>query len=107
MKVLFASLLLIFTTSLFAQRTITLTADLVLTETLVIDEGVTYQGNGFRIICDDCDPMIRVTTAQPVHFENVIFDKSYDSWLRVSGEASMANVTWNSPRMQGYIRKSR
>ena len=105
MKFFFISLLLVVSTSLFAQRTVTLTEDLVLTETLVIDEATTYEGNGFRIICNGCNPMIRVTTNERVHFEDVIFKKGYERWLRVSG-GDMSNVTWNSSRMTGFIRQN-
>ena len=102
MKVLFSALLLMLGASAFGQTTITLTEDLVLTETLVITESTTYNGNGFSIICDGCDPAVYVREGAVVHFEDVRFPKTYASWLRVAG-GQMRNVTWNSPRMQGFI----
>jgi len=100
----FLTLLLLFTSIVaFAQTTVTLTEDLVLTETLVISEDTRYEGNGFSIICEGCAPAILVENSAKVHFEDVRFPKSYAKWLQVEG-ADMTNVTWNSPRMSGYIR---
>ena len=89
--------------SLFGQQTIDLTEDLVLTETLVISENTTYNGNGFAISCQGCDPAILVTDGARVHFEDVRFPRVYESWLRVRG-GQMADVTWDSPSMRGFIR---
>lgn len=87
-----------------AQTTVTLTEDLVLTETLVITEDVTYQGNGYSIICEGCDPAIYVKEGARVHFANVIFPKNYAKWLRVQG-GDMDMVSWDSSRMKGHIRR--
>lgn len=104
MKVLFTTLLLAAGLTVYAQTTVTLTEDLVLTETLVISESTNYVGNGFSLVCDGCDPAIRVTNGSVVDFDNVLFPKTYTSWIRVEGGNGMADVTWDSPRMKGYIR---
>lgn len=75
----------------------------MLTETLVIDSETTYEGNGFSIICEDCNPTIKVRNGVRVHFENVTFPRTYVSWLSVEG-SDRSNITWNSPRMRGFIR---
>lgn len=102
MKGLLTTALLVLGLTAYGQTTITLTENLVLTETLVITEATTYEGNGFSIICEGCNPAIYVTKDIMVHFENVRFPKTYASWLRVQG-GQMSNVTWNSPIMRGYI----
>lgn len=89
--------------AVYGQQTITLTENLVLTETLVIDSETTYEGNGFSIICEGCNPAIRVKNGVRVHFENVLFPRTFASWLAVEG-SDMTNVTWNSPRMRGFMR---
>ena len=104
MKFIFSSLLLVIGLSAYAQTTINLTEDLVLTETLEISEDVTYNGNGFKLICEGCNPAILVTNGARVHFEDVIFAKSYTKWLELKG-TPMGNVTWSSNRMKGYIRR--
>jgi hypothetical protein len=90
--------------STYGQATINLTEDLVLTETLEISEDVTYNGNGFKLICEGCNPAIRVTNGARVHFEDVKFVKSYTKWMQVQG-GPLGNVTWSSNRMKGYIRR--
>ncbi len=100
MKLAFTFLLLISATYLFGQQTINLSADLVLTETLVISENTTYNGNGFAIRCDGCAPAIRVTNGATATFSDVLFPKSYGSWLFIE-DGSRAN--WSSTRMTGFI----
>ncbi|MFT5998582.1 MAG: hypothetical protein ACI81P_001035 [Neolewinella sp.] len=104
MKFIFSFLLLVIGLSAFGQRPINLTEDLVLTETLVLSEDVTYNGNGFKLICEGCDPAIRVTNGARVHFEDVKFVKSYVKWMQIEGGPS-GNVTWSSNHMKGYIRR--
>lgn len=104
MKTIFTALFLAFGFFAFGQATINLTEDLVLSETLLITEDVTYNGNGFKIICEGCSPAIRVENGARVHFENVFFPRVYNRWLSVEG-GNMSNVTWNSPRMTGYVRE--
>ena len=101
MKSFFTLLLCLLGFAATAQQTITLTQDLVLSETLVISEDVTYEGNGFSLICDGCNPAIYVTSGATANFNNVIFPKTYAAWLRVEG-GSEAN--WASRKMTGYIR---
>lgn len=102
MKSFFFTLFMAFGLSLSAQTTINLTQDLVLSETLVLSEDVTYNGNGYKLICDGCSPAIFVKKGVRAHFQDVIFAKTYAKWLRVEG-GDMSNVTWNSARMNGYI----
>lgn len=97
--ILTAIILLSFSTTLMGQQVINLTSDLVLTETLVITESITYEGNGNKIICEGCSPMIRVEGEVEVRFNNVIFEKTYVRWL----ENEAGSVFWNGPRMRGYI----
>ena len=104
MKLLFTTLFSLFSLLAFAQRTVTLTEDMVMTETMVISEDVTYIGNGHRIICDGCRPAIKVTNGATVRFEGVYFPKGYQGWLRVDLGAS---ATWNSPKMRGSVSSSR
>ncbi len=103
MKFFFTALLLACSLTAYSQLTVDLTEDLVLSETLVITEDVTYNGNGFRIVCEGCEPAILVKNGARVHFEGVFFPKNYAKWIQVEG-AENANVTWNSPLMRGYIR---
>lgn len=103
MKTIFTAIFLAVGFFAFGQATIDLTEDLVLSETLLITEDVTYNGNGFKIICEDCSPAIRVENGARVHFENVFFPRVYNRWLSVEG-GKMHNVTWNSSKMKGYIR---
>ncbi len=103
MKFFFTLALLAIGLSATAQQTINLTEDLVLTETLVIEDDVTYNGNGFRLICDGCNPSIRVKNGARVHFEDVIFKRGYQRWMRVDG-GNNGNVTWSTPAMRGFIR---
>lgn len=102
MKLFFTTTLLALGLCLTAQTTINLTEDLVLTRTLVIENDVTYNGNGFKIICNDCNPSIRVKNGARVHFQDVIFKKGYKKWLRVDG-SNNGSVTWNSTFMRGYV----
>lgn len=102
MKNLFTALLLVLGMTAYGQTTVTLTEDLVLTETLVIEEATNYVGNGFSIICEGCEPAIHVKNGALVNFTNVTFPKSYASWLRVEG-GNTGNVTWDSNRMRGSI----
>ena len=104
MKFIFSFLLLAISLSAYGQTTINLSEDLVLTETLVLSEDVTYNGNGFKLICEGCNPAIRVTNGARVHFEDVKFVKSYAKWMKLEG-TPLGNVTWNSNRMKGYIRR--
>ncbi|MFK8164336.1 MAG: hypothetical protein AB8H12_17965 [Lewinella sp.] len=104
MKFIFSFFLLAIGSFAFGQTTINLSEDLVLTETLVISEDVTYNGNGFKLICEGCNPAIRVTNGARVHFEDVKFVKSYAKWMQVEG-GPLGNVTWSSNRMKGYIRR--
>ncbi|WP_020568417.1 hypothetical protein [Neolewinella persica] len=104
MKFIFSSLLLVIGLSANGQTTINLSEDLVLTETLEISEDVTYNGNGFKLICEGCNPAIRVTNGARVHFEDVKFVKSYAKWMLVEG-GPLGSVTWSSNRMKGYIRR--
>lgn len=101
MKLLFTTLFFLFSLLCFAQRTITLTEDMVMTETMVISEDVTYVGNGHKMICEGCQPAIEVTNGATVHFEEVYFPKVYRGWMSVSLGAS---VTWNSAKMRGHMR---
>lgn len=103
MKFFFVIPFLAFCLSATAQTTINLTEDLVLTETLVIENDVTYNGNGFRLICDGCNPSIRVKNGARVHFQDVIFKRGYQRWMRVDG-GNNGNVTWETPSMRGFIR---
>lgn len=103
MKFSLTTLLLACSLTAYSQLTVDLTEDLVLTETLVLTEDVTYNGNGFRIICEGCEPAILVKNGVRVHFQDVIFPKNYAKWLHVEG-ADSSNVTWDGPRMKGYIR---
>lgn len=103
MKSFFFTLFMAFGLSLSAQTTINLTEDLVLSETLVISEDVTYNGNGFKLICNGCEPAILVKKGIRAHFQDVKFVKTYAKWLRVEG-GDMSNVTWNSNQMNGHIR---
>ena len=104
MKLLFTTLFALFSLLAFAQRTVTLTEDMVMTETMVITEDVTYIGNGHRMICEGCQPAIEVTNGATVHFENVYFPKSYHGWLSVSLGAT---VSWDSPKMRGSVSSTR
>lgn len=103
MKSFLTTLLFLLCFVAYGQQTITLTENLVLTETLVIEEATTYEGNGFSIICEGCAPAIKVKNGVRVHFENVRFPKTFASWLAVEGP-DMTNVSWNGPRMSGFIR---
>ncbi|TXF88838.1 hypothetical protein FUA23_13395 [Neolewinella aurantiaca] len=105
MKFFFTTLLLISGLYATAQTTVNLTEDLVLTETLVIENDVTYNGNGFKIICEGCNPSIHVKNGSRVHFEDVIFKKGYQRWMIVDG-GNTGNVTWNSLYMRGHVRRS-
>ena len=89
---------------LYAQQTITLTADLVLTETLLISEDVIYEGNGFSIICEGCEPAIRVTNEATAQFNDVRFPRVYDSWLKCDFGS---RAIWDSPKMMGQISAGR
>ncbi|MEO0734017.1 MAG: hypothetical protein AAFZ52_14360, partial [Bacteroidota bacterium] len=62
-----------------------------------------YEGNGFKINCPGCSPAILVKNGAKVNFEDVRFPKTYAKWLQVEG-GNMTDVTWNSPRMKGYVR---
>lgn len=95
-------MLLVMGLTAYAQTTVTLTEDLVIAETLVIEEATNYVGNGFSIICDGCNPAILVKKDIRVNFDNVRFPKTYASWLRVEG-GNMSNVTWDSPIMKGQV----
>ncbi|MEL6143403.1 MAG: hypothetical protein AAFU67_17500 [Bacteroidota bacterium] len=77
----------------YGQQTITLTEDLVLTETLVINESTNYNGNGFSIICEGCNPMIMVQGGIDVNFVDVKFRRGYERWL--SHEGVGGTVTWS------------
>ena len=105
MKSFFTLLLLFVGMAAYGQATVTLTEDLVLTETLVISEDTNYEGNGFRITCDGCSPMIKVTGGAKVHFQDVIFTRTFTKWMEIDG-GNMTDVTWNSKRMNGYIRSN-
>ena len=104
MKYSFTAFLLFTTSFLFAQQTISLSADLVLTETLTITEDVTYEGNGFAIRCDGCSPAIRVTNGASAEFNDVRFPRTYARWISVSGNS---NASWNGSSMMGSISTSR
>ena len=104
MKFIFTFLLMVIGLSAFAQTTINFSEDLVLTETQVISEDVTYNGNGFKLICEGCNPAIRITNGAHVHFEGVKFVKSYTKWMHVDGNP-MGSVTWNDNRSKGYVRR--
>ncbi len=106
MKIFFTTVLLAFGAFAYGQVTINLTQDLVLTETLVINQPTTYNGNGFKLICEGCDPAIRVTNGAEVHFQDVIFAKNFVRWLQVDNPYT-GQVTWNSNRMKGFIRGER
>lgn len=104
MKTFFATLLLISGFSLSAQSSqINLTQDMLLTETLVITENTVISGNGFAIRCDGCSPAIEVKGDVKVVFNDVMFPNSYAKWLSLNGNGE---VSWNSSRMQGFIRLS-
>lgn len=105
MKSLFTTLLLVLGLTAYGQTTITLTEDLVLTETLVIEVATNYVGNGFAIRCDGCNPAVFVKKDIPVNFDNVRFPKTYASWLRVEG-GDMSLVTWDNILMRGSIESS-
>jgi hypothetical protein len=94
---------MVFGLSAFAQTTINLSENLVLSETLVISEDVTYNGNGFKLICEGCNPALRVINGARVHFEDVKFVKSFAKWMQID-DGPLGNVTWNSNTMTGYIR---
>ena len=96
---LVALLSLSYTSMAYGQQIINLTSDLVITETLLITEATVYNGNGFRITCEDCDPMIRVEGDIEVRFNNVVFTKNYTSWL----ENKRGAVYWDGPRMRGKM----
>ena len=103
MKSLLTGLLLLVGVVAYGQTTVTLTEDLVVSETLVISEDTNYEGNGFKIICEGCLPAIRVTNGAKVHFDNVFFPRNYAKWLEVDvGTGSEAS--WDSRRMKGFIR---
>jgi len=103
MKTIFTAILLAVGFFAFGQTTIELSENLVLSETLLITEDVTYNGNGFKIICEGCSPAIRVENGARVHFQDVFFPRVYNRWLSVEG-GKMQNVTWSSAKMKGYIR---
>lgn len=103
MKTIFTAIFLAVGFFAFGQTTVELTEDLVLSETLLITEDVTYNGNGFKIICQDCSPAIRVENGARVHFQDVFFPRVYNRWLSIEG-GDMTNVTWDSSKMKGYIR---
>ncbi len=83
----------------YGQQVITLTEDMVLSDTWQFTENTTVIGNGFSLICENCNPMIEVAGAITVDFQDVIFDRSYTRWLRHTAKGGM--VTWNSSRMRG------
>ena len=85
-----------------AQTTVTLTEDWVLTETYVIDENTTVIGNGFKMICNGCNPMIRVVDGAMADFQDVRFARGYESFIRVTG-GEAAGARWVSPAMEGSI----
>lgn len=105
MKIFFTFALVAIGLCLSAQTTIELTEDLVLTETLVLEEDVTYNGNGFRLICDGCSPSIHVKNGARVHFQDVIFKRGYQRWMLIDG-GNNGNVTWDNQKMKGYIRSN-
>lgn len=102
MKGLFFTLLLAASCSAFGQTTVTLTEDLVLDDTYVFTENTTIIGNGYKIICEGCRPMIYVKNGAMVDFQNVVFARGYNSFIRVDG-GSAAGAQWTSPRMEGSI----
>lgn len=77
--------------------------DLVLSETLEFSEDTQVNGNGFSIICNDCDPAFTIAEGVDVEFNDVRFPKVYRIWLRKDG-AEPSEVSWNSEMMQGYLR---
>lgn len=106
MKTFLISILLSVSFLVFGQTTIELTEDLVLTEPLVITKDVTYNGNGFKIICAGCSPAIQVKNNARVHFQDVFFPRVYNRWLSVQG-GDVTNVTWESSNMDCFIRNER
>lgn len=102
MKAIFTAILLAFGFLAFGQKVIELTDNIVLKETLLITQDVTYNGNGFKIICQDCSPAIRVENGARVHFQDVFFPRVYNRWLSIEG-GNMNNVTWKSSKMKGYV----
>ncbi|MTB50617.1 hypothetical protein [Lewinella sp. W8] len=103
MKTLFTALFLLGGVAAYGQTTVTLTEDLVLSETLVISEDTNYEGNGFKIICEGCLPAIRVINGAKASFKDVIFPRNYAKWLQVDVGAG-SEASWNSRRMIGFIR---
>lgn len=94
-----ATLLLFISVALPAQTTITLTEDLVLTETWEFTESTIVVGNGFSISCENCNPMIAIGANVDVQFDNVKFRRGYTRWMRHMG--ANGTVSWTSPRMNG------
>jgi hypothetical protein len=106
MKILFTTTLLVLGLTAYGQNIVTLTEDLVLSETLVISEDTNYEGNGFKLICEGCSPAIRVDNGSRVHFQDTFFPRVFASWLFVEG-GNNGNVTWDSSRMRGQIKLTR
>lgn len=102
MKAFFITLLLAASYTAFGQTTITLTEDLILDETYVFTENATIIGNGHRMICEGCNPMIYVKNGAQVDFQNVIFARGYVGFIRLDGKSG-SGAQWVSPRMQGSI----
>ena len=105
MKFIFSLGLLLVAMTATAQNVVTLTEDMVLTETMVITEDVTYEGNNFRILCDACNPLIRVENGAQVNFNNISFPRGNGGFISVDINSG-AKANWNTRMMTGYIHAS-
>lgn len=95
------TLLLFFAANLTGQVQINLTEDLVMTETMVISENTVINGNGFSIICQDCNPVFTVEGETQLDIFDAKFPRVYERWVKVLSPGGKA--TWNTNRMVGFI----
>lgn len=100
-SILISTLFFVLTITGLSAQDMTLTQDLVLTETMVVDQNTTITGNGFKIICAGCNPVITVEGEAQLMLENVFFPRVYEKWITV--EAPGGRATWASPQMNGFI----
>ncbi|MEO0685681.1 MAG: hypothetical protein AAFY76_11715, partial [Cyanobacteria bacterium J06649_11] len=92
--------ILFFGGGLYAQ-TMTLSENLVLTETMVVSEDLTIEGNGFSIICEGCDSVFQVTETAHLQINEARFPRTYDRWIRVLSPS--ASAAWDLLTSRGSI----
>ena len=99
--IFFLALFICLSAPCYAQtEVVSLTENLVLTESMAIGNDTRIEGNGFSIICESCDPVIKVENGSTLHLVDVMFPRTYRVWLRVeTGGAAY----WNSDRMRGHL----